>query len=339
MPKLYIKEYQRTLEGVNILIACRKEVLREHIDSIVRDIKFLARQGIYTTLVHNLPNRLSNHKLFKLFETKLPGTNIYRCPLESGDDFYEYALNIKEKFGKLIFIERKYLSDENGCKINTLTTRKALRMIREKQIFAYGDLITNINFKGIIEKICQKIEQSEINRIHIVPAGKYSLKHELFSLEGTGTLIANDFSETMESVASAEQVRIVSDILQPYIKRGLIKPRDRNYVEKNRKKFYIAKIDDIVVGCLEKIDLDRTTIELGALAVATRFRNQQIGIFLIQSFVALARKQGCQRIISLTRNPKLQKIYQSFGFKRKIPQDLEKRKKRSPEVPMYVYYL
>jgi N-acetylglutamate synthase-like GNAT family acetyltransferase len=110
-------------------------------------------------------------------------------------------------------------------------------------------------------------------------------------------------------------------------------------VEKNRKKFYIAKIDDIVVGCLEKIDLDRTTIELGALAVATRFRNQQIGIFLIQSFVALARKQGCQRIISLTRNPKLQKIYQSFGFKRKIPQDLEKRKKRSPEVPMYVYYL
>ncbi len=339
MPKLYIKEYRKTLEGTRILIACRKGILLEHIRTIIQDIKFLARQRIHTTFLHNLPNRLANYKFFKLFEMKLPTTEIYRSPIESGEDFYEYALNLKKKFGKIIFIERKYLTDEKGYKINTLTTQKALRMIREKQIFAYGDLITNTNFKTIIEKICKKIEQGEINRIHIVPAGKHSLKHELFSLEGTGTLIANDFNESMASVSSVEQIRIVSDILQPYIKRGLIRHRDREYLERNKRNFYIAKIDGIAVGCLEKIGLNLTTIELGALAVATRYRNQQIGLFLIQSFVELAEKQGYKRIISLTRNAKLQKIYQSFGFKQKTPEDLENRKEQSPEVPMYVYYL
>ena len=184
MPKLYIKEYQESLKGARILIACREGILREYIRSIVRDIKFMDRQGIHTTLLHNLPNRLANRKFFKLLELKLPGTEIYRSPIESGEDFYEYALNFKEEFGKIFFIERKYLTDDKGFKLNSLTTQKALRMIREKQIFAYGDLITNTNFKGIIEKVCKKIERGEIERIHIVPAGKNSLKHELFSQIG-----------------------------------------------------------------------------------------------------------------------------------------------------------
>ena len=339
MPKLYIEEYKQELVGTRILIACREGVLRENIKHVLSDIKFLDRQGINTILLHNLANRFANRKYFSLFQEKLPNTQISRIPVETGEDFYDYALNFSPPIHKIVFIERKYLTDEKGRKLNALTTKNALKLIKEKKIFAYGDLIANTNFKAIIEKICNKIENKDIDRIHIVPARKSCLKHELFSLEGTGTLIANNFTETLEGIHSDEEVRMVENILKPYISKGLIKPRNREHISDHRRNFYMAKIDGIPVGCVEKINLSEGTVELGALAVATRYRNHQVGFFLIKSFVELAKKEGYRRVVSLTKNPRLKNIYCSVGFEEKIPWDLQFRKSKSPDVPMFIHML
>jgi N-acetylglutamate synthase-like GNAT family acetyltransferase len=339
MPKLYIEEYKNVLGGSRILIACREAILRENIKNVLSDIRFMDRLGIQTILLHNLANRFSNRKYFSYLQQKLPNTQICRIPVEAGEDFYDYALNFKSHIDKIVFVERKYLTDHKGRKLNALTTKNALRLIREKKIVAYGDLIANTNFKAIIEKICTKIEDKQIDRIHIVPARKHCLKHELFSLEGTGTLIANNFIETLESIDSDNQVRIVEDILKPYISKGLIKPRGREHIWESRKNFYLAKIDGIPVGCVEKINLSGNTVELGALAVATRYRNHQVGLFLIRSFVDIVAKEGYRRVISLTKNPKLKNIYLAVGFTEKTPEDLIGRQSKSPSVPMFVYLL
>ncbi len=337
MPKLYIEEYQKALGGSRILIACRETVLRENIKHVLSDIRFMDRLGIETILLHNLANRFANRNYFNFLRQKLPHTRICRIPVEAGGDFYDYVLNFKSRLDKIVFVERKYLTDDKGRKLNSLTTRNALRLIREKKIVAYGDLIANTNFKAVIEKICKKIEDKQIDRVHIIPARKHCLKHELFSLEGTGTLIANNFIETLERIESESQVRIVEDILKPYISKGLIKPRNREHIRGSKKKFYLAKIDGIPVGCVEKIGLSGGTVELGALAVATRYRNHQVGLFLIRSFVEMAAKEGCRRVISLTRNPRLKNIYSSVGFVEETPKDLAWRQAQSPAVPMFVY--
>ena len=339
MPKLFIEEYKKTLAGANIVVACREGILREFIFQILGDIKFLERQNIRTTLLHNIPNRSANRKYFRLFGDKLPNTRIGRIPVERGDDFYDYVLNATLGADKILFVERKYLTDENGRKLNSLTTRNALRLMEGKKIMAYGDLVANANFRSILEKICAKIETREVGRIHIVPAKKHCLKHELFSLEGVGTLIANNFAETLETVVSDDEVRIVQDLLRPYIKNGLIKPRSREHISAMRNNFHMAKIDGIPVGCVETIVLDSVSAELGALAVATRYRNQQVGFFLIQSFVEMAKKHGFKRVVSLTRNRKLRGIYLSVGFEQKTPGDLLFRQEKSPGVPMFVYSL
>jgi len=336
MPKLYIQEYKNVLGGTRILIACRESILRENIKHVLSDIKFMDRLGVQTILLHDLANRFSNRKYFIFLQQKLPNTKICRIPVETGEDFYDYALNFKTGVDKIVFVERKYLTDEKGRKLNALTTKNALRLIREKKIVAYGDLIANTNFKAIIEKICNKIEDKQIDRIHIVPARKHCIKHELFSLEGTGTLIANNFSETLERVDSERQVRMVEDILKPYVSKGLIKPRSREHISISRQNFFMAKIDGIPVGCVEKINLTNNTVELGALAVATRYRDHQVGLFLIRSFVEMVKKEGYRRVISLTKNPKLKNIYLSVGFEEKAPDDLRDRWAESPGIPMFV---
>ena len=77
MPKLYLKEYARALAGRQVFIACREGILRDHFQDIIADIKFLARHGALTTLLHNMPNRVANQKLITRLGQRLPATGIH----------------------------------------------------------------------------------------------------------------------------------------------------------------------------------------------------------------------------------------------------------------------
>jgi amino-acid N-acetyltransferase len=329
MPKLFIEEYTRALAGESVFIACREGILRDHFSAILADIKFLNRRGIVTTLFHNMSNRFSNQKHFREIAARLKETVIIRVPPEA--DFYNFVLDARESVSKIIFLERKYLIDHSGNKINAINTENA-----KASIDGYGELIGNLNFKSILDKICHKIDTGGCERVHILPAGKHTIKHELFTIEGSGTLIANNFEEEFAPVATMEEIGIVTGILSLYRHENFLKPRNKAYLQRNRNNFYVVKIDGIIVGCAEKSVLDRQTVEIGALAISTKFRNQRVGIFLLTSFIKEMATQGYSRCVSLTNNPKLQQLFFQLGFQQRTLPSLRKRQKQSPNVTMFV---
>ncbi|NNG02273.1 MAG: GNAT family N-acetyltransferase [Desulfobacteraceae bacterium] len=329
MPKLYIDEYKHVLKGRTIFIACREGIFRDHFSSIIMDIKFLNRLGLDTHLFHNISNRFANQKLFAEIGSKLPRTCVIR--VSPDQDFYRSVLEFSKKAGKIIFLERKYLLDPQGYRLNSVTTRHA-----RHHIDSYGDLIGNLNFKSIIEQICRRIESGHVERVHILPAGKHSIKHELFTVEGSGTLIANNFTENFTAVRTEEDARIVADILKTCRNLGYLKPRSPQYIRRHADCFYSAKIDGIVVGCVEKILIDEKTVELAALAISTKFRNQRVGLFLIRAFLEEMKNQGYSTVISVTNNPKLISLYLSMAFEKCCPATLSKRLSRSPGKELFV---
>lgn len=328
MPQLYINEYARALAGRQVFIACREGILRDRFADIIADIKFLVRHGAGTTLLHNLPNRVANQRQIKQLRRRLPETTLVRIPPEV--DFYEAVLNHRRSMFKVIFLERRFLIDDQGHKINAITTRRARESLED-----FGDLIANVNFKGAIARICQKIEAGRCDRVHILPAAKNSIKHELFTVEGAGTLIANNFQEDFRQVRTDEEVAIVYRILNTYKRSGYLKPRSRAYLENNRNRFYVTTIDGIVVGCVEQKIIDARTVELGALAIAARFRNQRVGVHMVRSFMALMRSQGFRRFISLTNNPRLEALYAHLGFVQQSRPEYHARQAQSPGVKMF----
>jgi N-acetylglutamate synthase-like GNAT family acetyltransferase len=328
MPRLYIDEYTRILAGKHVSIACREGILRDHFGDIVNDVKFLNRQGLVTTLFHNMPNRFANQKHFRTLEERLPETRIVRVDPER--DFYAEVL-AQDPVHKLIFLERKFLTDTRGRRINALDTRR----VRDDW-HSYGDLIANASFRSTMEKICQRIDVGDLNRVHILPARKHTIKHELFTVEGSGTLIANDFQEAFLPIRSEEDEQLVAAILQLYKSKGFLKPRDRAYIRAHRDNFYMTRIDGIVVGCVELLPVDAQTAELGALAISTRFRGQRVGIFTVHGFIDEARRRGYRHIISLTKNPRLQSLYLNLGFVQQSPPRYAARQVRSTGTPMFV---
>ncbi len=328
MPRLYIEEYTRILKGRQVGIACREGVLRDHFVAVVNDIKFLNRQGIVTTLYHNLPNRFANQKHFRTLTERLPETQVVR--IEPDADFYATVLARRPVF-KLIFIERKFLTDPRGRRLNTLSTHAARNRMQ-----SYGQLIANTSFRSALGKICRRIDQGHLDRVHILPARKHAVKHELFTVEGSGTLIANNFEETFVPVVSEEDVQLVGAILDLYKAKGYLKPRGRDYIAAHRENFFMTKIDGIAVGCAELIAIDTRTAELGALAISTRFRGQRVGVFTVDAFIAEARRRGYTRIISLTRNPRLKTLYHALGFVERSPREYAARQAQSRGTPMFV---
>jgi len=330
MPQLYIKEYSKNLARKRVSIACREGILRDNFNEIVADIKFLARHEIKTSFFHNLPNRCANQNLLKELQKKLPATRLIR--VEPGVDFYDVVLNHPDVFFKLIFLERRYLIDPSGEKINTLTTGRVRESMDE-----FGDLIANVNFKDTLNQLCEKIESGHCERIHILPAGKNTIKHELFTVEGTGTMIADNFVEEFRQVQTDEDVAIVFRILSMYKRAGFLKPRSKNYLSRNRHRFYVTSIDGIAVGCVEQKIVDDQTAELGALAISTRFRSQRVGVYAVEAFMKTMKEQGYTHFISLTNNPRLQALFGQIGFKQESLEQYAKRQSESPDVPMFHY--
>jgi amino-acid N-acetyltransferase len=328
MPKLYLKEYARVLSGKEVFIACREGILRDHFQDIITDIKFLVRHGARTTLLHNLPNRFANQKLIKKLAARLPATEIVRISPEI--DFYEGVLDYRESVFKVIFLERRYLIDRQGNKINAVTTGRVHESLED-----FGDLIANVNFKGAMASICQKIEAGQCDRVHILPAGRNTIKYELFTVEGSGSLIANNFVEDFRQVRSDEEVAMVHRILTLYKRSGFLKPRTKGYLSQHRDRFYVTTIDGIVVGCVEQKIIDERTVELGALAISTRFRNQRVGVHTVMSFLALMQSQGYNRFISLTNNPRLEALYTRLGFIQDSRPEYSERQAWSPDVKMF----
>lgn len=328
MGQLYLNEYAKHLVDKRVCIACREGILRDNFIEIIADIKFLTRNGIQTTLFHNLPNRFANRKLLATLEKRLAETQLVRIAPE--DHFYAAVLAQPESQFKVIFLERRYLIDNRGLKINTLTT-SSIRSSPDN----YAGLIANVNFKDTINLICEAIEAGQSERIHILPAGKNSIRQELFTVEGSGTMIADNFTENFRRVESDEDVAVVGRILAMYKRAGFLIPRGKKYVNDHRNNFYVTEIDSIIVGCVEQKIVDQQTIELGALAISTRFRNQRIGVYTVGAFMETMASMGYTRFISLTLNPRLQALFTQLGFVQKSPPEYSARQAQSPDIQMF----
>jgi N-acetylglutamate synthase-like GNAT family acetyltransferase len=101
------------------------------------------------------------------------------------------------------------------------------------------------------------------------------------------------------------------------------------------QNFFVTLIDGIVVGCVEKKVIDPGTAEIAALAISTKFRNQRVGVYTVESFMQTIQKQGFTRVISLTKNPALIRLYEKMGFVPCPKDQYPKRQAQSPGVTIF----
>jgi len=139
-----------------------------------------------------------------------------------------------------------------------------------------------------------------IARVHVV-SGKErdALLAELFSNEGSGTMIYRDAYQEIRLATQADIPAIVA-MIRPSITDEDLVPRTSQDVTSNLSDHSVIEIDGNIVGCVALHPLDEKNIELACLFIKKNHENHGYGRKLVEFAIRRAAELGATSLFALT---------------------------------------
>lgn len=215
----------------------------------------------------------------------------------------------------ILFGEDNCLYDENGHAIKDVITSEILNVVQQSSNQELnGQLLAGKQAVEAGVKRCQLIKHSEDG----------ALLTELFTLDGSGTLISHSHQEQLRS-AKMEDVIGILELLKPLEDKGVLVRRSREVLETEIDRFRVLVKDGMVLGCAALYTYDDNMAELACVAVHDEYRGGDRGDRLLNTLETEAKNQGIQSLFVLTTKTSL--WFEERGFKAASVEQLPKEKK------------
>ena len=125
--------------------------------------------------------------------------------------------------------------------------------------------------------------------------------------------------------AKLSDVEEIFEMIQMYVKEGILLPRSRESLYENIQVITVATLNDQVVGTASLHILGKDLAEIRSLVVSDGANGKGIGKMLVQKIVEEARLLGIPKLISLTYQVQ---FFEKCGFsviqKTEMPQKVWK---------------
>jgi amino-acid N-acetyltransferase len=167
-----------------------------------------------------------------------------------------------------------------------------------------------------------------VARVHIVDGGLEGvILKEIFSSRGSGTMIYTNKHENIRSMQAADIPEVLR-IMQPFVAKEILVPRDKETLEEQRSDFVVYEVDGIIHACgaLHPCVQQRYLAEIAAVAVDETYVGMGIGKRIVSYLISRARQAGLTQVFVLTTQTA--DWFLQFGFREGGVEDLppEKRK-------------
>ncbi|WP_252177008.1 amino-acid N-acetyltransferase [Endozoicomonas sp. 4G] len=127
-----------------------------------------------------------------------------------------------------------------------------------------------------------------------------SLLLELFTREGSGTMVSRDHYEEIRA-ASIEDVGGILQLIRPLEQKGILRRRSRKELEREIRLFRVISLDGMIIGCAAiHLFSGEKTAELACLVVHPDYREKNRGDLLLSAIEEEAAQQGMDRLFVLT---------------------------------------
>ncbi len=200
------------------------------------------------------------------------------------------------KADKLItFTEQPGLLDKAGdlirsCGVNTV---KSLLKEQENEQTSH---IQQLLMRAIINSAEHGVE-----RCHCVSyQSDTALLQELFTRDGSGTLIAKDHKEQI-STATIDDVGGIMELIEPLEAEGILVKRSRELLEVEISQFTVIKKEEVIIACAALYPYpEENSGEVACVAIHPDYRSGNRGERLMVALENNARKQQLSSIFVLT---------------------------------------
>ena len=140
-----------------------------------------------------------------------------------------------------------------------------------------------------------------VSRCHIISYNDdCALLEELFTHDGSGTLVANDNYEQSRE-ANIDDVGGILELIAPLEQQGILLKRSRELLEAEIAQFLLLERDHRIIACAALYPFsDGHSGELACVVVHPDYRSGERGDLLLEQIEKRARQQGIARLFVLT---------------------------------------
>ncbi|MDB4491651.1 amino-acid N-acetyltransferase [bacterium] len=194
---------------------------------------------------------------------------------------------------KILFVTDSHVADVEGKRVRQLSVEQAHDMAQGRSALGAMSLTSKLKHaaRGCYDGIA---------RVHIV-SGKErdALLAELFSNEGSGTMVYRDAYQEIRSAMQPDIPAIVA-MIRPSITDEDLLPRTTEDVTGNLSDYSAIEIDGTIVGCVALHRLDDSHIELACLFIKKNHENHGYGRKLVEFAIRRAGELGADKLFALT---------------------------------------
>lgn len=194
---------------------------------------------------------------------------------------------------------------------------QSLRLSDARNLLQYADL--QVHRKGFVTKgpdvpedfdkpamhyltkmgySMQALEQG-VKRAHIISPKHGALLQELYTRDGSGTLISGDLYEGIRRAHVGDVVGI-HDLISPLIKLGTLIDRPKATLEKDIETYYVYTRDEHIVACGQLKQFEDGFAEIGCLVVNKDYRSRGRGDAMLGYLERMCVVNGCTTIFVLS---------------------------------------
>ena len=140
-----------------------------------------------------------------------------------------------------------------------------------------------------------------VARSHIISYNNdCALLEELFTHDGSGTLVANDSYEQSRE-ANIDDVGGIIELIQPLEQQGVLVKRSRELLETEIRRFRLLERDHRIIACAALYPFaEEACGEIACIVSHPDYRGGQRGQRLLEELETEARRQGLDRVFVLT---------------------------------------
>ena len=217
-----------------------------------------------------------------------PTGEVFNLSLEDLSTQVASALKVDKL---VVFSEHSGLLDQHQTLIPTATVSEV------------GDLLefcTDADTAQLLRSITSSIENG-VARCHCISySDDGALLQELFTRDGSGTLIAQDHYEQLRS-ATIDDVGGILELIEPLESEGVLVKRSRELLENEIDQFIVIERDGMVVGCAALYPYpENATGEIACVVTHPDYRGEDRGERLLDAMEQMARQQQLNSFFVLT---------------------------------------
>ena len=150
-------------------------------------------------------------------------------------------------------------------------------------------------------RACHKACDGGVARAHVISASEDgSLLKELFTRDGSGTMVYRDSYETIRR-ARIEDVQGILKLISPLEVEGVLVKRSRELLEREVHCFTVMEKDGVIIGCAALYPMSEESAgELACVAIQKEYRRDGRAAKLLTHIERQALKLGMRKLFVLT---------------------------------------